>query len=246
MLSPEQVELIESQGTLQADELRNLRVPLATGQLQLDTQRLASAGVLDPKSGVLNVTELKKQLKKQPLVDAETLQAVLSQGAVAVDSKGVYGVMILELMPKGLRGVMVAALLAALMSTVSGALNSISTLFSYDLYKRFRPAATDHQLVFVGRISAAVALVIAIGLVPLLNDYKSIFEGLNEILAHLAPPVTCVFLLGVFWPRASAISAKWTLWLGSALGATVFLIGKLGDQTQRGRSGSHASRATRS
>ncbi len=139
--------------------------------------------------------------------------------------------MIVDLMPTGLKGVMVAALLAALMSTVSGALNSISTLFSYDLYKRFKNDATDHQLVLVGRVSAGVALLVAIGLVPLLNDYQSIFEGLNEILAHLAPPVTCVFVLGVFWPRASAMSAKLTLWLGSALGAVVFLLSKLGDRT---------------
>jgi SSS family solute:Na+ symporter len=117
------------------------------------------------------------------------------------------------------------------MSTVSGALNSISTLFSYDLYKRFRPDTTDRQLVFVGRVSAFFALLIAIGLVPLLNDYESIFNGLNEILAHLAPPVTCVFVLGVFWPRASAQSAKLTLWLGSALGAIVFVLSKLGDRT---------------
>jgi SSS family solute:Na+ symporter len=139
--------------------------------------------------------------------------------------------MITELMPTGLMGVMIAALLAALMSTVSGALNSISTLFSYDLYKRFRPAATDHQLVLVGRISAAVALLIAIGLVPLLDGYPSIFEGLNDIIAHIAPPVTCVFVLGVFWPRASATSAKWTMWIGSALGALVYVLTKLGDAT---------------
>ena len=161
----------------------------------------------------------------------ETIARIESLGDVAIDSKGVYGAMIMDLMPTGLKGVMVAALLAALMSTVSGALNSISTLFSYDLYKRFKTDATDHQLVFVGRISPAVALLVAIGLVPLLNDYQSIFEGLNEIIAHLAPPVTCVFVLGVFWPRASAKSAKLTLWFGSALGAVVFLLSKLGDRT---------------
>lgn len=220
-------ELIEAKADVVADEVRDLHVPLELKQLNVDKSALIEAGVLDPGSGFLNVT----QLKQKQLVDEATLERIESAGQVAVDSKGVYGVMISELMPVGLRGVMVAALLAALMSTVSGALNSISTLFSYDLYKRFKPDATDHQLVFTGRLSAAVALLIAIGLVPLLNDYQSIFEGVNEILAHLAPPVTCVFLLGVFWPRASAMSAKLTLWLGSALGAVVFLLDKLGDRT---------------
>ena len=114
------------------------------------------------------------------------------------------------------------------MSTVAGALNSISTLFSYDLYKRFQPDTSDRQLVFVGRLTAGVALLAAIGLVPLLDGYPSIFNGLNDIIAHIAPPVTCVFVLGVFWRRASAQSAKWTLWLGSLLGALVYVGGKLG------------------
>jgi SSS family transporter len=227
LIGADDVRLIETEAELVADEHRDLRIPLQLGQIQLDEQALQVAGVLDPATKALNVT----QAKQQGLVDEATLARIETNADMAIDSKGVYGVMITELMPQGMRGVMVAALLAALMSTVSGALNSISTLFSYDLYKRFKTDATDHQLVFVGRISAAVALVIAIGLVPLLNDYKSIFEGLNEIIAHLAPPVTCVFVLGVFWPRASAMSAKWTLWLGSALGAVVFLLDKFGELT---------------
>jgi len=159
------------------------------------------------------------------------MMQVNEAGTQVVDSKGVYGVMITQLMPTGLIGVMVAALLAALMSTVSGALNSISTLFSYDLYQRFRPETTDRELVFVGRITAFVALLVAIGLVPLLDGYPSIFNGLNDIIAHIAPPVTCVFMLGVFWPRASATSAKWTLWIGSGLGALVYVLEKLGATT---------------
>jgi len=164
-------------------------------------------------------------------LDISSLASVNEAGETEIDSKGIYGVMITQLLPQGLVGLMVAALLAALMSTVAGALNSISTLFSYDLYKRFRPDTSDRELVFVGRLTAGVALVAAIGLVPLLDGYTSIFKGLNDIIAHIAPPVTCVFVLGVFWPRASAVSAKLTLWFGSALGAGVFLLSKLGEKT---------------
>ncbi len=170
-------------------------------------------------------------LIKSGRLDPSSMMEVDEAGRQVVNSKGVYGVMITQLMPTGLVGVMVAALLAALMSTVSGALNSISTLFSYDLYKRFKPATTDHELVFVGRIAALVALLVAIGLVPILDGYPSIFNGLNDIIAHIAPPVTCVFVLGVFWPRASAMSAKLTLWIGSSLGAAVYVLSKLGDRT---------------
>jgi SSS family solute:Na+ symporter len=144
-----------------------------------------------------------------------------------LDSKNLYSAMIVQLLPAGLRGLIVAALLAALMSTVAGALNSISSLVSLDLYQRFHPAAGERRLVFVGRIAAAVALVAAIALIPLLNRYSSLFDGINAIIAHIAPPVTTVFLLGVFWPRATALSGRLTLWLGSALGVGVFLLNTL-------------------
>ncbi len=143
-----------------------------------------------------------------------------------IDSKGIYGAMITELLPVGVRGVLVAALMAALMSTVSGALNSISTLISYDLVKRFRPQMSDHLLVRTGRVAAAVALVVAVALVPVLNRFHSVFEGMADIIAHIAPPITCVFLLGVFWRGASARAAALTLISGSLLGAAIFALNK--------------------
>lgn len=209
---------------------RDVRVLLATGEIKLNVEALKSANLYDKSTQIMKVDDA----EKQKLIDAATASLIREKAALVYDSKGIYGVMITQLMPTGLVGVMVAALLAALMSTVSGALNSISTLFSYDLYKRFRPDASDKQLVLVGRITAFLALLFAIGLVPLLNGYPSIFNGLNDIIAHIAPPVTCVFLLGVFWPGASAVSAKLTLWIGSALGAAVFILTAVGDVTPFG------------
>ena len=139
-----------------------------------------------------------------------------------VDSKGIYTAMITQLLPVGVKGIVIAALLAALMSTVSGALNSISTLTAYDLFKRFKPETPDHQLVVVGRIAAGVALVLAIGTVPLLIKAPSIFNALSNIIAHIAAPVTCVFLLGVFWKRANAFSAQWTMIIGAITGVITY------------------------
>lgn len=144
-----------------------------------------------------------------------------------VNSKGIYTLMITQLLPSGLVGVLVAALLSGLMSQVSGALNSISTMVSYDMYQRYRPGASDKQLIRVGKVSAGIALVFSLGLLPLLDQYESIFSGINDIIAHIAPPITCVFLLGVFWKGASAESAKLTLWIGSVLGVVVFAINKI-------------------
>ncbi|MCH5598057.1 sodium:solute symporter [Niabella ginsengisoli] len=152
-----------------------------------------------------------------------------------VNSKGIYTLMITQLLPSGLIGVLVAALLSGLMSQVSGALNSIATMVSYDVYKRYKPETTDKKLVNIGKISAGVALVFSLALLPLLDSYESIFNGLNDIIAHIAPPITCVFLLGVFWKGASAPSAKITLWFGSLLGVVVFTVNKIYPDTVIGQ-----------
>lgn len=149
----------------------------------------------------------------------------------AIETKETYTQMIVRLLPSGLTGVMAAALLAALMSTVSGALNSISTLFSYDLWKRFKPDTPDHKLVTIGRIAAVVAMLVAIGLVPLLGRYGSIFRGINDIIAHIAPPVTAVFLWGVLWKGASYRGALTTMIVGALAGVLVFTTNKLGGES---------------
>jgi SSS family solute:Na+ symporter len=166
-------------------------------------------------------------LFKTGALDLGTLKTVDAAGKEVVQSKGIYTVMITQLLPSGLVGVLVAALLSGLMSQISGALNSISTMISYDVYKRYRPEVNDAQLVRAGKIAAVIALIFSLLLLPLLNRYESIFNGLNDIIAHIAPPITCVFLLGIFWGKASAKSARLTLWLGSALGAIVFTVNKL-------------------
>ena len=145
-------------------------------------------------------------------------------GVSVENSKEVYGLMIKSLLPSGLLGVMAAALMAALMGNLASAANSISTLFSYDLWKRFRPDTPEHRLVIIGRMATFVSFVVGIALVPLLDMYGSIFAAINDVIAHLAPPITCVFVLGVFWGKASGRSAKYTMWVGSAMGMILFAV----------------------
>ncbi|MEO6960880.1 MAG: sodium:solute symporter [Puia sp.] len=174
-------------------------------------------------------------LVKRGMLDVSSLQSINAAGETIVNTKGIYTLMITQLVPTGLIGILVAALLSGLMSQISGALNSIATLVSYDLYKRFRPETNDAQLVKTGRISAGIALIASMGLLPLINQYESLFNGLNDIIAHIAPPITTVFVLGIFWKGASAKSAQYTLWFGSALGAAVFILDKLHPDTFMGR-----------
>jgi SSS family solute:Na+ symporter len=135
-----------------------------------------------------------------------------------------YSFMINHLLPVGLKGVVAAALLAALMSTVSGALNSIATLFSYDIYKRWRPQTSDRTLVIIGRIVTFAAMIAAIVWSPYVSHYPSIFQGIVAIICYISPPITVVFVFGVFWRRASSKAAFTTLWLGSVMGLVVFLL----------------------
>jgi solute:Na+ symporter, SSS family len=159
--------------------------------------------------------------------------ALINQGQLPVleHSKDAYAFMITHLLPTGLTGVMAAALLAALMSTVSGALNSIATLFSYDLYKRWKPDTPDHKLVIIGRIVTFVAMVLAILWSPMISHFESIFQGVVAVICYIAPPITAVFVWGVFWKRASARASIITLISGSALGFIVFVLDWFKDST---------------
>ena len=142
------------------------------------------------------------------------------------DTTQAYSVMIQNLLPTGLTGVMVAALLAAAMSTVSGALNSIATLFSYDLYKQWRPQASSGQLILVGRIVTFVAMVLAIvwSIYGIQGQGKTIFQQFATIICLLSPPITVTFLLGVFWKRASSFGSLMNMVTGTLLGGVGFVL----------------------
>jgi SSS family solute:Na+ symporter len=159
--------------------------------------------------------------------------ALVTKGVVAplANSEDCCAMAIKELLPVGLKGLMAAALLAALMSTVSGALNSIATLFSFDLYKRWRPETPDHKLVVIGQVATFVAMIVAILWSPLLGKFETIYQGSNAIICYLAPPITTVFVFGIFWKRASSKAAIITLFSGTALGFIVFLLDWFSDET---------------
>jgi SSS family solute:Na+ symporter len=135
-----------------------------------------------------------------------------------------YTFLVTHLLPAGLKGLVAAAMLAAAMQTCSAALNSTATLVAYDLFKRRRPDATGHQLVRIGKITTVIGTILAIICSPLFGHYATIFEGINKLISCVAPPITAVFLLGVFWKRASGKSAFITLVAGMALGLVTFFL----------------------
>ncbi|GEM_PF-28822 len=141
------------------------------------------------------------------------------------DTQKTYTHMINTMLSPGFRGIVVAALLAALMSTVSGALNSIATLFSYDIYKRWVGEVSDRHLVWVGRIATFVAMCIAIAWTMALGRRDTtIFQAMVDVFPVVAPPTAVVFLWGVFWRGTSGRAAFITLVGGSLIGLLVFYL----------------------
>ena len=141
------------------------------------------------------------------LLPESVMPTKILDGKSVMDTSQTYAVMIKELLPTGIRGLVAAALLSALMSTVSGALNSISTLVSYDLYKRFKPDADDQHLVKIGRISCVIAIIVSIILSVNYDKLGSIMAGVNTMISYIAAPITAVFVLGIFWRKASSTGA---------------------------------------
>jgi len=144
-------------------------------------------------------------------------------GAAPQDPKNAYTFMVTHMLPWGLKGLVTAAMLAAAMQTCSAALNSTATLFAYDIVKRYRPSTSDHRLVVVGKITTVVGTVLAIVSSPIFGRGDTVFQALMNMICYAAPPITAVFLFGVFWKRATAWSAYLALVVGNLIGITIFL-----------------------
>lgn len=141
-----------------------------------------------------------------------------------VKSADAYPFMITHLLPVGLKGLVTAAMLAAAMQTCSAALNSAATLFSYDIWKRWNPATSDQSLVRIGRWTTVAATLLAIFLSPIFGHYETIIKGLNTLICYIAPPITAVFLVGVFWKKAGGKAAFITMLSGAAMGSACFVL----------------------
>jgi SSS family solute:Na+ symporter len=129
--------------------------------------------------------------------------------------------MIKDFLPNGLKGLVLAGLLAALMSSLSSVFNSCSTLFTIDFYKKFRPEASERRLVWVGQIATIVLVALSLAWIPFMRammEGSSFYQYLQSIQAYISPPIAAAFLLGLFIKRINSRGAIWALWTGFALG----------------------------
>ena len=135
------------------------------------------------------------------------------------DSDSAFPLLVRELLPIGLKGIVVGGLLAALMSSLAALFNSSAALFTVDFYKKYRPDAAEKQLVYVGRIATVVIVVLGIAWIPVMKGIgKVLYEYLQDVQSLLAPGIASVFLLGVFWKKATPAAGFAGLATGFVLG----------------------------
>jgi len=139
--------------------------------------------------------------------------------AIPATAQAAFPLMVQHVMPAGLRGLVVAGLLAALMSSLAGVFNACSTLFTIDFYAKLHPRATDQQLVWIGRVATTVMVLIGLAWIPVIQGARGLYDYLQGVQSYLAPPIFAVFFLGVFMKRLNGTGCLAALVTGFLMGA---------------------------
>lgn len=142
--------------------------------------------------------------------------------ALAQNSDLLYPTLMFDLLPAGIRGLVVTALIAAIMSSVDSTLNSASTLVTMDFVKKLRPNTPNHRLVVTGRIVTFSFMALAVLWAPMIVRFPNIWTYLQQMLAYLAPPIVVCFFAGLFWKRANGPGALAALVVGHIGAAALF------------------------
>ncbi len=137
---------------------------------------------------------------------------------IAANAQQAFPLLVATILPSGIRGLVVAGLLAALMSSLAGVFNASSTLFTMDFYSKFRPNTSEKSLVRVGRIATAIMVLIGLLWIPVIQGSRGLYDYLQSVQGYLAPPIFVVFFFGVFSKRLNAKGCLWALGVGFAMG----------------------------
>lgn len=138
--------------------------------------------------------------------------------AIAENAQAAFPLLVQQVMPSGLRGLVVAGLLAALMSSLAGVFNACSTLFTMDFYQKVRPGATQQQLVWIGRVATAAMVLVGLLWIPVIQGARGLYDYLQGVQGYLGPPIFAVFFFGVFMKRLNGPGCLSALLVGFALG----------------------------
>ncbi len=150
------------------------------------------------------------------------LSAAFAADPNASDSS--FPLLVEHLLPAGLRGIVVAGLLSALMGSLAGVFNACSTLFTVDIYSKWKPQASQHQIVRTGRIATTVMVLVAMLWIPVVQGATGLYNYLQSVQGYLAPPIFVVFFFGVFWKRLNATGCLWAMIVGLVIGVFRMLV----------------------
>src|SRR5260221_5937003 len=131
--------------------------------------------------------------------------------AISSVAQGAFPMMVEYLLPPGLRGLVVAGLLSALMGSLAGVFNACSTLFTVDLYQKWKPEATQHDLVRTGRLATTVMVLIAFAWIPVIKNAQGLYGYLQAVQGEFAPPLFVGFFLGVVFKGVNRKGAPWVM-----------------------------------
>ncbi|MBO6575937.1 MAG: sodium:solute symporter [Rhodothermales bacterium] len=134
----------------------------------------------------------------------------------------VFPTLLFDLLPTGIRGLMLVALVAAIMSSIDSTLNAVSTMVTIDFVKKLRPETPDARLVRVGQIATIVVMVLGVLWAPQIARFENLWDYLQEVLAYISPPIVACFLIGIFWKRANGTGAFAGLLFGFFVGMPAF------------------------
>ena len=137
---------------------------------------------------------------------------------IRINAQKAFPLLVTQILPVGIRGIVVAGLLAALMSSLAGVFNASATLFTMDFYQRIKPDVTQEKLVWIGRIATVVMVIIGLIWIPVIQGGRGLYDYLQGVQAYLAPPIFVVFFFGVFFRRLNAKGSLYAMISGFALG----------------------------
>jgi SSS family solute:Na+ symporter len=149
------------------------------------------------------------------------MQQVLLDGngeIIREEAQKAFPLLVATVLPAGVRGIVVAGLLAALMSSLAGVFNASATLFTMDFYRKLHPSVSDHQLVWIGRLATIVMVIVGLLWIPVIQGGRGLYDYLQGVQAYLAPPIFVVFFLGVFFKRLNGSGCLASLVIGFLLG----------------------------
>ena len=142
------------------------------------------------------------------------------EGAKVIDGDKVFPTLVQNLLPVGFRGLVVAGMIAALMSSLASLFNSVSTLFTVDVYQKLKPDTPARKLVTIGRTTTVVMTILGLLWLPIMKAIAGggLYQYIQSVQSFLAPPIVAVFVMGLFWKRMNLRGAVWGLSLGFVLG----------------------------